>query len=58
MREQFSIRKNKDAKRYEFNSIDNNSYSYTVAFSEVDNLTDAKIAVWKAVNPLEPPKEN
>lgn len=49
LNEQFEIIKNEDAKRYEFNSVNNNSCSYVVEFCEVDNLADAKIAIYKGI---------
>lgn len=45
----FTVKTNKDAKRYEFNSNSNAFTSYTVGFHEVDSLEDAYIAVWKAI---------
>jgi len=46
---QFDIIINQDTKEYHFNSVDNNFCSYRVAFSEADNLSDAKISVYKGI---------
>jgi hypothetical protein len=45
----FDIVINDDLKRFEFKSKTNKSTSYTVGYNEVDNLDDAKIAVYMAI---------
>lgn len=45
----YSIRGNDDLKRFEFQSTHPNLISYTIAYHEADNITDAKIAVYKAL---------
>lgn len=50
LQKQFKVKKNEDAKRWEFKSVNNNSISYIVGFNEADNEADAYIAVWKAIN--------
>lgn len=45
----FEIIGNDDLKRFEFNSQTNVLTSYTVGYNECDNITDAKIAVYKAI---------
>lgn len=47
--EYFNIVGNNDAKRFEFHSKTNLLTSYTVGYHEADNITDAKIAVYKAI---------
>lgn len=45
----FNIIGNDDMKRFEFNSTTNLLPSYTVGYHECDNITDAKIAIYKAL---------
>lgn len=49
LQKQFKVKKNEDAKRWEFQSVNNNSVSYTVHFNEADNEADAYIAIFKAI---------
>lgn len=51
--EQFAVKMNIDAKRWEFQSVDSNSVSYFVAFHEADNEEDAYRAVWEAIRKSE-----
>lgn len=48
LHKQFKVKKNKDAKRWEFRSINNDSVSYTVHFKEAETIEDAYISVLKA----------
>lgn len=53
----FTIKGNDDLKRFEFNSNTNMLPSYTVAYHECDNITDAKISVYKALK-IEAERQN
>lgn len=45
----FDVISNDDLERFEFKSCTNLYISYTVGYHECDNLADAKIAVYKAI---------
>jgi len=49
LRKQFKVTDDVDNKRFVFDSVDNNSCSYTVAYYECDSdESNAWICVWKA----------
>lgn len=49
LRKQFKVKNNVDYKRFEFESVDNNSCSYRVSYFECDtDENNAWISVWKA----------
>lgn len=46
----FKIKSDDDLKRFEFTPKIKGYTSYTVSYSECDNIYDASIAVWRSIN--------
>ena len=50
LKKQFKVTNDVDNKRFKFDSVDNNSFSYAVAYHECDSdESNAWICVWKAI---------
>ena len=49
LRKQFKVKNDVDSERFVFDSLDNNSCSYTVSYHECDSdENNAWICIWKA----------